>query len=289
LSSFKLLYATLISRNLSIFNQHIVQKLCNSLRGDREVEILDRIYNEFSRGIGQELNTDNLGSFIGYSGAFVRISAAKTHARIITFREHGNKYRCESSDLCFIVDYKLCKPSQELLLSRAITFVQAKLGEQDKHWELQKNQLYFMRYWPPFFYGGEEYYLGIFRAYPDVGSFYLFIYRNKSDSFALSTQMVEHSLEHPIAPGPSGDCEHVKDSSLRTLRNRKDCAYFLWGILFQDLGLYSVDAEKFIRHLYPGLFDPDPPEEAEGRSSVGIRIVVGLKIEESRSFERRSI
>jgi hypothetical protein len=66
--------------------------------------------------------------------------------------------------------------------------------------------------------------------------------------------------------------EHVKDSSLSTLRNKKGCT-FLWDILFQDLGLYSVDAEKFIRHLYPGLFYPDPPEEAEGRSSVGIRML----------------
>jgi hypothetical protein len=50
----------------------------------------------------------------------------------------------------------------------------SKLGEFGKPWRLSNNQLYFMRYWPPFRYQNKPYDLDIFRAYPDLGSFLSF-------------------------------------------------------------------------------------------------------------------
>jgi hypothetical protein len=296
LSSFKSLYFKLITDNFNIFDALIVQKLCDSFKGYKEVEIINQIYNKFNR-LSQDLyNTGRIENALGRDVmASLDVRTAKTHARRIKFHEHGNEYECESSDLCFIVDYVLYKPDRKLLLSRTITFIQVKLGESNGCWRLQKNQLYFMRYWPPFFYGQQRYHLDVFGAYPDIGSFYHFIYKNKSfldtvvmsgrykkryevNSFALSTPMIEYALRQPIAPGSSDSV--IYDRPLNMLRNGRGCAYFLWRILLQDLGLHSVDAEEFIKCLYPGLFDIDPEEDqkAEEEPSVGIRVTVSLKV-----------
>ena len=101
--------------------------------------------------------------------------------------------------------------------------------------------------------------------------------------------MIEYALRHNILLRPSGNYEYVNDSVLNILRNNRRCAFFLWKLLFQDLGLYSVDAESFIKCLYPSLFNNDPPEdgyEVEERPSVGLRVEVGLKMAEDKFYPK---
>ena len=305
MSAFKSLFFTLLydNGNFNIFDTQIVSKLCDIFSGSDEVKIINRVHEEFSKFNVQHLNIpESVRKVFGQSvDAFVKFEAAKTHARKVSFCERGNGYECESSDLCFVIDYVLYMPTK-FLSSRSVSFVQLKLGEFGKPWRLSNNQLYFMRYWPPFRYQNKPYDLDIFRAYPDLGSFYLFIYKDKTltdtftrqarkryrvNGYALSSLMIEYALRHHILLRPSGNYEHVDDSILNILRNNRRCAFFLWKLLFQDLGLYSVDAESFIKCLYPSLFNNDPPEdgyEVEERPSVGVKVEVGLKMAEDKFY-----
>ena len=81
--------------------------------------------------------------------------------------------------------------------------------------------------------------LSTFRAYSDLGSFYLFIYKDETltgtvteqgycsayrkrymlNVYALSTPIIEYALGYHIVPRSSGNYEHENDSILNNLRD----------------------------------------------------------------------
>lgn len=226
-----------------------------------------------------------------YSAATCTLRAVKTHKRMVTFEYNRTRYKCETSDISFVVDYKYQQSSgsKSQLVSRTISFTQLKMGEKCGRWRLAKNQLYFMRYWPLFTYGGKLFDIKEFRDHPDLGSFYVFIYRNICEiryfylsflhsRFAVPVSDLEAVLRRVFSPSDSNrDYERILDSSLYGV-TKIYLETFMWKTLLQDLGLFSKDAEAIVSELYPGLLDPDPPPEkdeeiAEG-FSVGVRIII---------------
>lgn len=223
---------------------------------------------------------------------FIEIKISKTHSRTINF--DGN--RCGSSDLSIIVDYKIYSPKGIFTTSKTFTFIQLKLGRYDLDWNLSGKQLYFMRYWPPFKYKNTSYSLEVSGKYPDTCSFYLFMYKDKRDSdyifkgygfkrysvnaFALSTIKLEYIYGYKFDP----DTLNIifKDQKLRDY-NYKRFVSFGWMVLLQNLGTYSIEAEKFIDAMFPELSNDDPLKDGSNSSdelpSVGLKMTVGTKFE----------
>ncbi|MBC7091962.1 MAG: hypothetical protein H5T50_08685 [Nitrososphaeria archaeon] len=261
-----------------------------------ERQILDSIFNDFKNVRLTHLKLPkNISKIFGrVFDAFLEIESYKTHSRTVYFDGSG----CETSDLSLIVDYKIYSPIRCYSTSKTITFIQLKLGHYNKPWYLSGKQLYFMKYWPSFRYKNTVYNLDVFRMYPDICSFYLFAYKNKdfSDSvyyrgiwrknfrvnaFALSTVKLEYIYGSNFTP--TSNTVFV-DSELRKC-NQKGIAFFLWHILLQNLGMYSIDAEKFLQAMFPELLGNDPAIDknksisSDELPSVGIRITVGIKME----------
>jgi hypothetical protein len=274
-------------RHIVLENYHklryeIINPLYDATFKNREEEVIDSIEKYFKNKTLQ-LNVP-IDMIFKYSAATCTLRAIKTHKRIVTFKYNRSRYKCETSDISFVVDYKYqqSSSSEPQLVSRTISFAQLKMGEKYGRWRLAKNQLYFMRYWPPFTYGGKLFDIKEFRDHPDLGSFYVFIYRNilsfLHGRFAVPVSDLEAVLRRVFSPSDSNrDYERIPDALLYGV-TKIYLETFMWKTLLQDLGLFSKDAEAFVGELYPGLLDPDPPPEkdeeiAEG-FSVGVRIII---------------
>ena len=282
----------IVLKNYNKFYSEIIYPLYNVTFKKREEEVIEGIAKYFENKTFQ-LDAPG-GTVFKYSAATCTLRAVKTHKRMVTFEYNRTQYKCETSDVSFVVDYKYqqSSSSEPQLVSRTISFVQLKMSEKYGRWRLAKNQLYFMRYWPPFTYGGMLFNIKEFRDHPDLGSFYAFIYRNidkiyhsplsrLQSRFATPVSDLEVVLGHVFLPSTSNrDYESLPDASLCSV-TKIYLETFMWKILLQNLGLFSKDAESFVGKLYPGLLDPDPlpekpekDEEIAEESSVGIRIII---------------
>ena len=279
----------IVLENYYKLRDEIIYPLYDATFKNREEEVIESIEKIFKNKTFQlDVPRDTVYK---YSAATCTLRAVKTHKRMVTFEYNRTKYKCETSDISFVVDYKYQQSSgsKPQLVSRTISFAQLKMGEKYGRWRLAKNQLYFMRYWPPFTYGGKLFDIKEFRDHPDLGSFYVFIYRNickiyyfyfpfLRTRFTVPVSELEVVLGHVFLPSYNDrDYESIPDTLLHNV-TKIYLETFMWKTLLQDLGLFSKDAEAFVGELYPGLLDPDPPPEkdeeiAEG-FSVGVRIII---------------
>jgi hypothetical protein len=117
MSALKSLYFRLIchnhNRNFQHFDEAIVRRICGIFRTSSysEINIINEIYRELSNSTSSDLEIPEGVKALGqFTKAFVYVKAVKTHSRIVSFNINNNEYRCESSDLCFIVDYVIHTP-----------------------------------------------------------------------------------------------------------------------------------------------------------------------------------
>jgi hypothetical protein len=287
-------FRSLVIKNMRSFSNKIIYPFYLATFRPREEEIIDRIYEEF-RSKKFPLNIDlSLTSGISkFRTAFCVVNTIKTHKKRVHFQCNSQMCSCETSDITFIVDYKYrhSNRGKEELVSRAISFIQLKMGENSPWftWKLARNQLYLMKYWPPFTYGSVTFDLEKFRNYPDLGSFYMFIYKNLRENEPLLQLF-------PCAVVPISDLEILMNKVFTPSTKRNDYDYiwdiflklfpkvdlniFLTRVLLQNVGLSSDKAVEFIDKLYPGFLSTDPPneeiDEAEGYSvAVRISVVIG--------------
>ena len=279
----------IVLENYYKLRYEIINPLYDATFKNREEEVIESIEKYFKNKTLQ-LNVP-IDMIFKYSAATCTLRAIKTHKRIVTFKYNRTQYKCETSNVSFVVDYKYqqSSSSEPQLVSRTMSFVQLKMSEKYGRWRLAKNQLYFMRYWPPFNYEGMLFDIKEFRDHPDLGSFYAFIYRKidkiyhsrlsrLQSRFATPVSDLEVVLGHVFLPSTSNrDYESIPDTSLCSV-TKIYLETFMWKILLQNLGLFSKGAESFVGKLYPGLLDPDPPpendEEIAEESSVGVRIII---------------
>ncbi|MCC5998158.1 MAG: hypothetical protein LM573_03690 [Thermofilum sp.] len=286
-------------KNMGIFRKEIINPFYSATFRPREEEVIDRIHEEF-RSKKFPLNVVwNPSSGISKSRtAFCVVNAIKTHKKRVHFQCNSQMCSCETSDISFIVDYKYrhSNSGKAELVSRAISFTQLKMGKNSPWftWKLAKNQLYLMKYWPPFTYRGVTFDLKEFRNYPDLGSFYMFIYKNLREIEPLLQRFpccvvpisdLEIFMNKVFTPSTNGnDYDKIRDIFLK-LSPKVDLEIFLVRVLLQNVGLSSDKAVEFIDKLYPGFLSTDPPneekDEAEGYSvAVRISVVIGGEYQE---------
>jgi len=134
---------------------------------DREEELIGRLHARFSGGLSASLRGAELPLDLRRLTASVR--SYKTHKRTVRFTYGSEGCSAETSDLVFLVDYKL----NGSLYSRRLSLVQLKLLDHGGSWSIKCNQYVLMRYWPPFSFGGGNFDPQVLRSRVGSSSFYL--------------------------------------------------------------------------------------------------------------------
>lgn len=278
------------------------------LNADDELEALKELFKELKRLEKNPLSLRTPPDLSKFGIFLMRINleAYKTHSRAVSFLP--NNKGAETSDVVVLVTHEFLDPAVTLV-DEKISFFQAKIETRKDGFKITPRQWHLMRHWPEFRYKGETFELISCRRVPDVCSFYLFLFRDKSftdtlfgtrwsviempyfirrskctiNSVCMSTPWMER-LKPSLRNLKEKDLLLDKPVDLSFNETEQVDKFFrlLWFLFSTHLGVHDPRGVDLMKTMFPEAFNKHDPRsygEDEEKPSIGVKITIQLRTE----------